>query len=73
MQALREIVTPKDGAIKISLPSELSNRKVEVIIFPYDVPARTASRNKRLKKIFDESHGSLPVGYRFNRDEAHER
>ncbi|MFA7059872.1 MAG: hypothetical protein WC156_03535 [Pedobacter sp.] len=73
MQALREIVTPKDSDIKISLPSELSNRKVEVIIFPYDVPARRTSRKKRLKKIFDESQGTLPVGYRFNRDEAHER
>jgi hypothetical protein len=73
MKALREIVTPKDGAIKISLPAELSNRRVEVIIFPYDAPARTSSRNKRLKEIFDESHGSLPAGYRFNRDEAHER
>ena len=73
MQALREIVTPRDGTIKISLPTELSHRKLEVIIFPYDAPARTTLRNKRLKKIFDESQGSLPVGYRFNRDETHER
>jgi len=73
MQALREIVTPKDGSINITLPAELSNRTVEVIIFPYGTPARKSSRVKRLKKIFDESHGALPAGYRFNRDEAHER
>ncbi len=73
MQALREIVTPKDGSINITLPAGLSNRTVEVIIFPYDTPARKSSRAKRLKKIFDESRGSLPAGYCFSRDEAHER
>ena len=71
MRALREIVTPKDGAINILLPADLSNRKLEVIIFPFDTPTRTSSRTKRLKNIFDESHGNLPVEYRFNRDEAH--
>ena len=28
---------------------------------------------KRLKRIFEDSHGTLPKGYRFNREEAHER
>lgn len=34
---------------------------------------KSSSRNQRLQWIFDESHGVLPDGYRFNRDEAHER
>lgn len=73
MQAIREIVTPKNGSINIALPPELSNRTLEVIIFPYDTPTRKSSREKRLNKIFNESLGILPDGYRFSRDEAHER
>lgn len=33
----------------------------------------SSERMKRLQRIFKYSHGTLPKGYRFNRDEAHER
>jgi hypothetical protein len=33
----------------------------------------SSERMKRLQRIFEDSHGTLPKGYRFNREEAHER
>ena len=32
-----------------------------------------SARRQRLQLIFDESQGKLPQGYRFSRNEAHER
>jgi len=32
-----------------------------------------AVRRQRLQRIFDESQGKLPDGYRFDRNEAHDR
>jgi hypothetical protein len=37
------------------------------------ITATESARRLRLQRIFDESRGKLPQGYKFGRDEAHER
>ena len=73
MQAFREIVTPHNSQIKITLPAELGSGKVEVIVIPFQGTAKKLNKKKRLLEIFEQSHGTLPEGYRFDRDETHER
>ena len=73
MQTFREIITPRNSQINITLPSEFTSGKVEVIVIPFETAARKLNRKKRLLKIFEQSHGTLPKDYRFDRDEAHGR
>ena len=73
MQAFREIVTPHNPEIKISPPPEFAAGKVEVIVIPFEPSARKLNKKKRLLEIFEQSHGTLPKDYRFDRDEAHGR
>lgn len=73
MQAFREIVTPRNSQINITLPTDFSSGKVEVIIIPFESSVRKLNRKKRLLAIFEQTHGTLPKDYHFVRDEAHER
>lgn len=74
MQAMREVLTPQSEELIIKLPDEFKNKKLEVIILPYcDEKKQKLNRKERLLKIFNESHGILPEGYSFNREESHER
>ncbi|MBU0567012.1 hypothetical protein KJ693_00860 [bacterium] len=73
MQAMRNIVTPRSENLIIRLPREFRNKRVEVIILPCQGEKEQTKRKERLLKIFNESKGVLPEGYRFNREEAHER
>jgi len=73
MKAIREIITPQSEDLIIKIPSEFKNKKIEVIIFPFYEENNHQMRRERLLKIYQESKGILPEGYKFNREEAHAR
>lgn len=74
MQAIREILSPQSEELIIKLPSNFIQKKIEVIILPFHQEEKEITGKKeRLMKIFNSGKGSLPVGYKFDRDEAHER
>ncbi len=74
MQAIREIVSPQSEELVIKLPRNFIQKKIEVIILPFHQEEKEmTSKKERLMKIFNESKGIFPVGYKFDRDEAHER
>lgn len=73
MKAVREIITPQSEDLIIKIPSEFKNKKIEVIIFPFYEENNHQMRRERLLKIYQESKGILPEGYKFNREEAHAR
>lgn len=73
MKAVREIITPQSEDLMIKIPLEFKNKKIEVIIFPFYEENNHQMRRERLLKIYQESMGLLPEGYKFNREEAHAR
>ena len=74
MQAIREIVSTQSEELVIKLPPNFIQKKIEVIILPLPQEEKEmASKKERLMKIYNESKGVFPVGYKFDRDEAHER
>jgi thiamine pyrophosphate-dependent acetolactate synthase large subunit-like protein len=74
MEAIREIVSPQSEELVIKLPRNFIQKKIEVIILPFPQEEKEmASKKERLMKIYNESKGVFPVGYKFDRDEAHER
>ena len=73
MKAVREIITPQSEDLMIKIPPEFKNKKIEVIIFPFYEENNHQMRRERLLKIYQESKGILPEGYKFNREEAHAR
>jgi len=73
MEAVRSILTPQSEDLIVKVPKEFVKKKLEVIILPFYQEERdTSSPKDRLMKIFNESKGILPMGYKFNRDEAYE-
>ncbi len=73
MKAIRKLITSKSEDLTIRLPDEFKNKKLEVIILPYDEKEEKTERRERLLKIYNQSKGVLPEGYKFNREEIHER
>jgi len=73
MQAIRHILTPCSDNLSLRLPKEFLNKKVEVIILPYNEDKEPADKQERLLKIYNESEGILPDNYKFDREEANER
>lgn len=73
MKAVRKIITPQSEDLIIKIPSEFKNKKIEVIIFPFQEENNHQMRRDRLLKIYQESKGILPEGYKFDREEAHAR
>ena len=73
MQVIRKILTPYTNHLKIELPVEFLNKKVELIISPCSDDKEPADKHARLLKIYHESQGTLPEKYKFDREEAHER
>jgi hypothetical protein len=73
MQAVRKIITPQSEDLIIRIPPEFKNKKIEIIILPFDEEKNHQMRRERLLKIYQESKGILPEGYKFNREEAHAR
>jgi hypothetical protein len=74
MQAIRKIVSPQSEELVIKLPRNFIHEKIEVIILPFlQEDTEMPSKTERLMKIYNESKGVFPVGYKFDRDEAHER
>jgi len=74
MEAVREIFIPQSEDLIVKLPREFVKKKIEVIILPfYQERKEKPGKKDRLMKIYNESKGTLPEGYKFNRDEAHER
>jgi hypothetical protein len=73
MEAVREICYPQSEDLLIKLPRKFVRKEIEVIILPiYRAEKEKSSKKERLMKIFDESKGTLPKGFKFNRDEAYE-
>ena len=62
-----------------SLPSPARRELMDFLLQKYAAPLKrsrkplASERMKLLQRIFEDSHGTLPKGYRFNQDEAHER
>ncbi|MCF6150681.1 MAG: hypothetical protein E3K37_18795 [Candidatus Kuenenia sp.] len=73
MKAIRKLITSKSEDLTIRLPDEFKNKKLEVIILPYNENEEKTERRERLLKIYNQSKGVLPEGYKFNREEIHER
>jgi hypothetical protein len=73
MQAVRKIITPQSEDLIIKIPPEFKNKKIEIIISPFYEENNHQMRRERLLKIYQESRGILPEGYKFNREEAHAR
>ena len=74
MKAIKEIITTTSRELILNLPDELVNKTVEIIILPFDEEKdKIGGKKNRLLKIFNESKGVLPSGYKFNREESHER
>lgn len=73
MKVIRKIITPISDNLIIKLPQDFRNKKIEVIILPYNEEQDRIEKKERLIRIFNESKGVLPEGYKFNREEAHER
>ena len=51
MQALRYIETAENGLLKLILPKEFENAKVEVIVLPYNNPVLNKERKSLLQKF----------------------
>ena len=74
MEAIRKIMSPQSENLVIKLPRSFIQKKIEVIILPFHQgEEEIAGKKERLMKIYNESKGVLPVGYKFDRDEAHDR
>jgi hypothetical protein len=73
MQIIKKILTFYTHQVYMELPDEFLNRKIELIILSCTDDKEPADRHERLLKIYNESRGSLPEKYRFDREEAHER
>jgi hypothetical protein len=73
MKAIRKLITSKSEDLTIRLPDEFKNKKLEVIILPYNEKEEKTERRERLLRIYNKSKGVLPEGYKFNREEIHER
>ncbi len=64
MEAIRKVVTSISEDLIIKLPEEFRNRKLEVIILPSNEEDQGLKKKERLLKIYNESKGVLPEGYR---------
>jgi len=73
MKVMRTLITSKSEDLTIRLPDEFKNKKLEVIILPYSEEEEKAERRERLLRIYNKSKGVLPEGYKFDREEGHER
>ena len=73
MKAIRKLITSKSEDLTIRLPDEFKNKKLEVIILPYNEKEEKTERRERLLRIYNKSKGVLPEGYKFDREEIHER
>lgn len=73
MQIIREIITSPSKELVVKLPAEFVNKKIEIIILPYYEESKQLDKKERLLRIFEQSKGVLPEGYKFDRDEAHAR
>lgn len=73
MEAVREIFYPQSEELLIKLPRKFIRKEIEVIILPiYREGKEKKGKKDRLMRIYSESMGTLPEGYKFNRDEAYE-
>ena len=72
-QAFKEIITTTSKNLNLKLPDEFVNKTIEVIILPYEEERDQIEKRNRLLIIFNESRGILPAGYKFDREESHER
>lgn len=72
-QAFKEIITTTSKNLNLKLPDEFVNKTIEVIILPYEEERDQIGKRNRLLKIFNESRGILPAGYKFDREESQER
>lgn len=74
MEAIREILSPQSEDLVIKVPRKFIKKRLEVLIFPFEqTEEEKPGKKERLMKIYAESKGILPVNYKFNREEAHER
>ena len=75
MYAVREIKQTTSDKLSLKIPDFLQNRKIEVLLFPYEEssPQNLSINMDKLKALLSKSGYHLPENYKFNRDEIHER
>jgi hypothetical protein len=77
MEAIIEDVSIKGSSLKISIPKGFPKGAASIIIVHKGAsspPHAKKSRSKaRLAKMFEDANWPLPKGYKFDRDELHDR
>ncbi len=78
MQIIKKIRNNRASRITLSVPVSLRNRAIEVVFRPVKeertLVAKSTSRSMASFMRFAKSHrAKLPAGYKFNREELHER
>ncbi len=56
---IREIITPTEQELKLKLPPEYLNRKVEVLVFPVNDDPMPTQDADALRKVFEQVVGVL--------------
>ena len=70
---MRQVVVPKTDRLVINIPREFINREIEIVIRPLVAGRCGGNRREKLLRIFERYNVDLPEGYKFNREELHER
>lgn len=73
MKALREIKTVHKQRVLVELPASFTSRRVGVLVFPIADDRGKLDSSERFMRFVKDNTFKLPVSYRFNREELHER
>jgi bifunctional DNA-binding transcriptional regulator/antitoxin component of YhaV-PrlF toxin-antitoxin module len=69
---MRQVVIPKTDRLVINIPQEFVNKEIEIVIRPLP-PEWKENRKEKLLRMFERYNVNLPEGYKFDREELHER
>ncbi|MDD5598629.1 MAG: hypothetical protein PHV82_11845 [Victivallaceae bacterium] len=73
MQAIREIKTVHSKKLSINIPDFLRDKQVEILIFPFEEENRKQESFDEFVNFVSSNKFHLPAGYKFDRNELHER
>ena len=73
MQVVREIKTVRNKRVSVDVPASFKNKRVEILIFPVEEESSKSITFEHFIRFVKANTVRLPVSYRFDRDELHER
>ena len=73
MQAIREIKTVHSKKLSIDIPDFLRDKQVEILIFPFEEGSKKQESFDEFMNFISSNKFHLPVDYKFDRNELHER